>query len=152
MLPIITSAHQLPIWPTVSPNMGCKAGPGPRPASWKRLNTQAAKRPAQINCKNSFLTPSLGHSAITRTFAQEIVYFKFVVTTVYIPGIYPLHLGDCASGQTYIQRLPRKQIDAFLWGASFGCIGRFFICICMVKRFGAPTPKVLHNAFIGSGL
>ena len=27
------SAHQLPTWPTVLPNMGCKAGPGPRPAS-----------------------------------------------------------------------------------------------------------------------
>ena len=32
-------AHQLPTWPTVLPNMGCKDGPGPRPASWKRLGT-----------------------------------------------------------------------------------------------------------------
>ena len=40
-------AQQLPTWPAVLPTMGCKAGPGPRPASWKRLGIpQTAKRPA----------------------------------------------------------------------------------------------------------
>ena len=37
VLPIIMTAQQLPTWPTVLAIVGCKAGPGPRPASWKRL-------------------------------------------------------------------------------------------------------------------